>query len=75
MPQMEFEPTNPVFERAETVHALHREATVKKYLFPVITLVSVRNLLPSKGRCLQSRYLGMGLHATIHIPQTLFYMS
>jgi hypothetical protein len=28
MPQVEFEPTIPVFERAKTVHALDREATV-----------------------------------------------
>jgi hypothetical protein len=28
MLQVEFEPTNPVFERAKTVHALDRAATV-----------------------------------------------
>jgi hypothetical protein len=28
MPQVEFEPTIPVFERAKTVHALDRAATV-----------------------------------------------
>jgi hypothetical protein len=28
MPRMEFEPTVPMFERAKTVHALDRAATV-----------------------------------------------
>jgi hypothetical protein len=28
MPLVEFEPTNPVFERVKTVHALDRAATV-----------------------------------------------
>jgi hypothetical protein len=28
MPRVRFEPTKPVFERAKTVHALHRAATV-----------------------------------------------
>jgi hypothetical protein len=28
MPRVGFEPTNPVLERAETVHALNRAATV-----------------------------------------------
>jgi hypothetical protein len=28
MPQVEFEPTIPVFDRAKTVHALDRAATV-----------------------------------------------
>jgi hypothetical protein len=28
MPQVEFEPTTPVFERAKTVHTLDRAATV-----------------------------------------------
>jgi hypothetical protein len=28
MPRVEFEPTIPVFERAKTVHALDRAATV-----------------------------------------------
>jgi hypothetical protein len=28
MPRMEFEPTTPVMERAKTVHALDRAATV-----------------------------------------------
>jgi hypothetical protein len=28
MPRVEFEPTTPVFERAKTVHALDRAATV-----------------------------------------------
>jgi hypothetical protein len=39
MPQMGFEPTIPVFVRTKTVRGLDREATVKKYLFPVIPLV------------------------------------
>jgi hypothetical protein len=32
MPQVGFEPTIPVFERAKTVHALDCEATVIVYL-------------------------------------------
>jgi hypothetical protein len=31
MPQVRFEPTNPVFERAKTVYALYRTATVIGY--------------------------------------------
>jgi hypothetical protein len=37
----------------------------KEHLFTVSRLVSVRNLLPSRGRRLQSHYLGTYLHATI----------
>jgi hypothetical protein len=33
MPRMEFEPTIPVFERAKTVHALDRAATVIGYFY------------------------------------------
>jgi hypothetical protein len=38
-----------------------------KHRFPVSSLVHVRNLLPSKGRCLLSHYLATGMHATIYI--------
>jgi hypothetical protein len=43
-------------------HGPHR-----KHRFPVstCTLVRVRNLLPSNGRCLQSHYLATGVHATL----------
>jgi hypothetical protein len=35
MPQVEFEPTIPVFERAKTVHVLDRAATVigQRYMY------------------------------------------
>jgi hypothetical protein len=36
MPQVGFEPTTPVFDRAKTVHVLNRTATVIDK--PVITL-------------------------------------
>jgi hypothetical protein len=35
MPQVEFEPTIPAFERAKTVHALDGAATVIGHLFPL----------------------------------------
>jgi hypothetical protein len=41
----------------------------REHLFPVSQLVSVRNLLPSNGRCLQSHYLATGLHTTIQFTQ------
>jgi hypothetical protein len=34
MPQVGFEPTNPVFEQAKTVHALGRAVNVIGYLKP-----------------------------------------
>jgi hypothetical protein len=39
--------------------------TRREYCFPVSPLVRVRYMLPSNGRCLQSRYLTTGLHATL----------
>jgi hypothetical protein len=36
-----------------------------EHRFPVSPLVRVRNLLPSNWRCLKSRYLATGIHATI----------
>jgi hypothetical protein len=33
--------------------------------FVALQLLHVKNLLPSGGRCLQSRYLAAGLHATM----------
>jgi hypothetical protein len=37
MPRLGFEPTNPVFKRAKTVHALHRAATVIGLLLRLMT--------------------------------------
>jgi hypothetical protein len=42
-----------------------RHGPRREHQFPVSSLVRVRNLLPSNGRCLQSHYLATGLHATI----------
>jgi hypothetical protein len=40
----------------------------REHYFPVSPLVHVRNLLPSNGCCLQSNYLGTGLHAAVFYP-------
>jgi hypothetical protein len=53
MPRMGFEPTIPVFERAKSVHALDREATVigqnvfTKYKSSVTRLVAFLDFVPS----------------------------
>jgi hypothetical protein len=41
MPWVGFEPTIPVFERAKTVHALDREATVISYTYITFKLISL----------------------------------
>jgi hypothetical protein len=63
MPQVEFEPTIPVFQRAKTVHALVRAATViglstyrcsEWYLpFPTVSLSIISPFLPLYVRVLQ----------------------
>jgi hypothetical protein len=42
MPQVGFEPMIPVFERANTVHALDREATVIGKAMPTHNALSIK---------------------------------
>jgi hypothetical protein len=44
MPRVGFEPTIPVFERAKSVHALDRVATVIDTRLRVITLICSSNI-------------------------------
>jgi hypothetical protein len=43
----------------------------REHRFKVSPLVHVRNMLPSKGRCLWNHYLAAGLHATMSFADSL----
>jgi hypothetical protein len=46
MPWVGFEPTIPVFERAKTIHALDRAATVIGAMWISAAEMSKRNIIP-----------------------------
>jgi hypothetical protein len=52
MPEVEFEPTIPVFQRAKTVHALDRAATViDNFMF-----IDVSNVIQTDGGKVRPNY-------------------
>jgi hypothetical protein len=57
MPRVRFEPTIPVFEQANTVHALDRAATVFCFLVLPLAIIlrrwRVRGILKSSPVCLK----------------------
>jgi hypothetical protein len=68
MPRVEFEPTTPMFERAKTVHALDRAATVKgraaPYTSPETSLLVRHSLVgyQTEGKsCVSNRISGVAI--------------
>jgi hypothetical protein len=64
MPWVEFEPTIPVFERAKTVHALDREATVIGMLLRCSTYCDALPESRNIGGCISDCFLDKGVPNT-----------
>jgi hypothetical protein len=70
MPQVGFEPTIPVFERAKTIHAIDRPATVIGGVpqIPHANAAMVLEVRPQSYPCTSVRvhYLLLFIHSTVY---------